>query len=115
MQEYCKYDKGRRRRLDQANAAKKQKQQGQWDTTKGWQNHPPKQLYREVNNVSTPLTKTRTEATVDTKEGTRMVGDQSPRSHLHHLKGAATGISVGSMGSMHTTTRISALWQSRRK
>jgi hypothetical protein len=32
MQEYCKSDKGCRRRLDRANAAKKQKQQGQWDT-----------------------------------------------------------------------------------
>jgi hypothetical protein len=31
MQEYCKSDKGRRRRLDRANAANKQKQQGQWD------------------------------------------------------------------------------------
>jgi hypothetical protein len=28
MQEYCKSDKGRRRRLDRANAAKKDKQQG---------------------------------------------------------------------------------------
>jgi hypothetical protein len=42
MQEYCKSDKGRCRRLDRANAAKKQKQQGQWDTPKGWLNHPPK-------------------------------------------------------------------------
>jgi hypothetical protein len=42
MQEYCKSDKGRRRRLDRANAVKKQKQQGQWDQPKGWQNHPPK-------------------------------------------------------------------------
>jgi hypothetical protein len=42
MQEYYKSDKGRRRRLDRANTAKKQKQQGQWDTPKGWQNHPPK-------------------------------------------------------------------------
>jgi hypothetical protein len=55
MHEYCKSDKGRRRRLDQANAAKKQKQQGQWDAPKGWQNHPPKQSYRQVNNVSTPI------------------------------------------------------------
>jgi hypothetical protein len=37
MQEYCKSDKGRRRRLDRANAAKKQKQHGQWDQPKGWQ------------------------------------------------------------------------------
>jgi hypothetical protein len=28
MQEYCKSDKGRRRRLDRANAAKKQEQPG---------------------------------------------------------------------------------------
>jgi hypothetical protein len=28
MQEYCKSDKGRRQRLDRANTAKKQKQQG---------------------------------------------------------------------------------------
>jgi hypothetical protein len=54
MQVYCKSDKGRRRRLDRANAAKKQKQQGQWDSPKGWQNHPPKQAHRQVNNVSAP-------------------------------------------------------------
>jgi hypothetical protein len=54
MQEYCKSDKGRRRRLDRANAAKKQKQQGQWDQLKGWQNHPPKQANHQVNNVSAP-------------------------------------------------------------
>jgi hypothetical protein len=36
MQEYCKSDKGHRRRLDRANAAKKQKQQRQWDQPKGW-------------------------------------------------------------------------------
>jgi hypothetical protein len=35
MQEYCKFDKGRRRRLDRANAAKKQKEQGQRDQPKG--------------------------------------------------------------------------------
>jgi hypothetical protein len=52
MQEYCKSGKGRRRRLDRANAAKKQKQQGQWDPPRGWQNHPPKQAHRQVNNVS---------------------------------------------------------------
>jgi hypothetical protein len=54
MQEYCKSDKGRRRRLDRANAAKKQKQQGQWDQPKGWQNHPPKQANHQINNVSAP-------------------------------------------------------------
>jgi hypothetical protein len=54
MQEYYKSDKGRRRRLDRANAAKKQKQQGQWDQAKGWQNHPPKQANRQINNVSAP-------------------------------------------------------------
>jgi ribosomal protein L32E len=54
MQEYCKSDKGRRRKLDRANAAKKQKQQGQWDQPKGWQNHPPKQANRQINNVSAP-------------------------------------------------------------
>jgi ribosomal protein L32E len=54
MQEYCKSDKGRRRRLDRANAAKKQKQQGQWDQPKGWQNQPPKQANRQINNVSAP-------------------------------------------------------------
>jgi hypothetical protein len=52
MQEYCKSDKGRRRRLYRANTGKKQKQQGQWDSPKGWQNHPPKQAHRQVNNVS---------------------------------------------------------------
>jgi hypothetical protein len=54
MQEYCKSDKGHRRRLDRANVAKKQKQQGQWDSPKGWQNHLPKQAHRQVNNVSVP-------------------------------------------------------------
>jgi hypothetical protein len=54
MQEYCKSDKGRRRKLDRANAAKKQKQQGQWDQPKGWKNHPPKQANRQINNVSAP-------------------------------------------------------------
>jgi Mor family transcriptional regulator len=54
MQEYCKSDKGRHRRLDRANATKKQKQQGQWDSPKGWQNHPPKQAHHQVNNVSAP-------------------------------------------------------------
>jgi hypothetical protein len=54
MQEYCKSDKGRRRRLDRANASKKQKQQGRWDQPKGWQNHPPKQAHRQVNNVAAP-------------------------------------------------------------
>jgi hypothetical protein len=57
MQEYCKSDKGRRQRLDRANAAKKQKQQGQWDQPKGWQTQPPKQAPRQVNNVSAPPTK----------------------------------------------------------
>jgi hypothetical protein len=52
MQEYCKSDKGRRRRLDRANAVKKQKQLGQWDQPKGWQNHPPKQANRQINNVA---------------------------------------------------------------
>jgi hypothetical protein len=54
MQEYCKSDKGRRRRLDRANAAKKQKREGQWDQPKVWQNHPPKQANRQINNVSAP-------------------------------------------------------------
>jgi ribosomal protein L32E len=54
MQEYCKSDKGRRRRLDRANAAKKQKQQGQWDQPKGWHSQPPKQANRQINNVSAP-------------------------------------------------------------
>jgi hypothetical protein len=54
MQEYCKSDKGRRRRLDRANAAKKQNQQGQWDQLKGWQNRPPKKANRQINNVSAP-------------------------------------------------------------
>jgi hypothetical protein len=54
MQEYCKSDKGRRRRLDRDNAAKKQKQQGQWDQPKGWQNHLPKHANRQINNVSAP-------------------------------------------------------------
>jgi hypothetical protein len=44
MQEYCKSDKGRHRRLDRANAAKNQKQQEQWDQPKGWKiSHRSKQ------------------------------------------------------------------------
>jgi hypothetical protein len=54
MQEYCKSDKGHRRRLDRANSAKKQKQQGQGDQPKGWQNQLPKQANRQINNVSAP-------------------------------------------------------------
>jgi hypothetical protein len=84
MQKKSKYDKGHRRRLDRANAAKKQKQQGQWDAPKGWQNHPPKQSYRQVNNVSTHTDPTKEKYT---KEGIRTIGDRSPRSHSHHLKG----------------------------
>jgi hypothetical protein len=87
MQKYCKSDKGHRRRLDRANAAKKQKRQGQWDTPKGWQNHPPKQSYRQVNNLSASPIKTIAEAASDTKEGTRMVGGRSPRNRLHHSRG----------------------------
>jgi hypothetical protein len=107
MQEYCKSDKGRRRRLDRANAAKKQKQQGQWDQPRGWQNHPPKQAHRQV--------KTRIGTAMGTKEGTRMVEDRSHNSHIHHPKGAAKGFSVGSMGSTLTTTLITALQRSRRR
>jgi hypothetical protein len=62
-----------------------------------------------------PPTKTRAKPTEDTKKGIRAVGDRSPRSHPRHLNGAVTGISVGSMGSMHTTTLTSALQRSRRK
>jgi hypothetical protein len=87
LQEYCKFDKGRRRRLHRANAAKKQKQQGQWDMPKGWQNHPPKQSYHQVNNVSAPPIKTRVETAMGTKEGTRMVGDQSHRNRIRHPRG----------------------------
>jgi hypothetical protein len=71
MQEYCKSDEGRRRRLDRANAAKKQKQQGQWDAPKGWQNHPLKQSYRQVNNVSTPSDQNQSKANGGHKEGHR--------------------------------------------
>jgi hypothetical protein len=67
MQEYCKSDKGRRRRLDRANAAKKQKQQRQWDQPNGWQNQPPKQANRQINNVFAPLTRTRTGAVAGTR------------------------------------------------
>jgi hypothetical protein len=115
MQEYCKSDKGRRR-LDRANTAKKQKQQGQWDTPKGCQNHPPKSSHTVKSTMYLhPPIKTRAETAVGTKEGTRMVGDRSHRNRLHHLKGAAKGFSVGSMGSMLTTTRITALLRSRRR
>jgi hypothetical protein len=78
MQEYCKSDKGRRRRLDRANASKRQKQQGQWDTPKGWRNYPPKQSYRQVNNVMHPPIKTKTEATVDTKGAQERQGTEAP-------------------------------------
>jgi hypothetical protein len=87
MQEYCKSDKGRRRRLDRANAAKKQKQQGRWDSPKRWQNHPPKQAHRQVNNVCAPSDQTRAETVVGTKDRIRTEGDRNLRNHLHHPKG----------------------------
>jgi hypothetical protein len=114
MQEYCKSDKGHRRRLDRANAAKKQKQQGQWDQPKGWQNHPPRQARRQVNNVSVPPNKTRIGTAVGTKEGTRVAEGRSHNNHILHNGGAAKGFSGGSMGSTLTTTPINALRRSRR-
>jgi hypothetical protein len=113
MQEYYKSDKGHHRRLYRANVAKKQKQQGQWDTLKGWQNHPLKQSYRQVNNVSTPPIKTRAETVVGTKEGTRMVGDRSHHNRLHHPKGWRKVFLLAR--SMLTTTCITALRRSRRR
>jgi hypothetical protein len=113
MQEYCKSDKGRRRRLDRANAVKKQKQQGQWDQPKGWQNHPPKQANRQINNVSAPLTRTRIGTAVVTKVDTKMAEGRSRSSKTRLSWAAAGGFFVGSMGSTPSITPINALRQSR--
>jgi hypothetical protein len=115
MQEYCKSDKGRRRRLDRANAAKKQKQQGQWDSPKGWQNHMPKQAHRQVNNVFAPS---------DQNQSRNGGGHKGPHKNGRGSKpppppppphGAQKVFFVGSMELMHTTTHITALRRSRRK
>jgi hypothetical protein len=87
MQEYCKSDKGRRRRLDRANAAKKKKQHGKWDQSKGWQTNPPKQAPRQVNNVSVPPTKTRIGMAVGTKVDTKMAKGRSHNNQTHHSGG----------------------------
>jgi hypothetical protein len=108
MQEYCKSDKGRRRRLDRANAAKKQKQQGQWDQPKGWQNHPPKQANRQINNVSAPL---------DQNQNRSGGGHKGPWQRAEaaaaKLEAAVSGFSVGSMGSTPNITHTSAPRRSR--
>jgi hypothetical protein len=87
MQEYCNSDKGRRRRLDRANAAKKQKQQGQWDMPKGWQNHPPKQSYRQVNNASAPPDQNQSRSGGGHKGGHKNGRGPKPPNRLHHPKG----------------------------
>jgi hypothetical protein len=115
MQEYYKSDKGHRRRLDEPMQPRQKS-----NRVSGIHQGDGRIIRRSSHTAKStmclhPLIKTRTEAAVDTKEGTRTAGDRNPRSHLHHIKGAAKGVSVGSMGSMHTTTRISALRQSRRK
>jgi hypothetical protein len=115
MQEYCKSDKCRRRRLDRANAAKKQRHQGQWDTPKGWQNHPPKQSYRLVNNVSAPPDQNQSRNGGGHKGGHKNGRGPKPPQPPPPPQGAAKDFSVGSMGSMLTTTRITALRRSRRK
>jgi hypothetical protein len=87
MQEYCKSDKGRHRRLDRANAAKKQKQQGQWDQPKGWQTHPLKQAPHQGNMDQLPPTKTRIETAVGTKEDTKTEEGRSHNNHILHSGG----------------------------
>jgi hypothetical protein len=87
MQEYCKSDMGLLQRLDRANAAKKKKQQSQWDSPKGWQNHPPKQAHRQVNNVFAPSNQNQSINGSGTKDRIRMGGDRSLRNNLHHPKG----------------------------
>jgi hypothetical protein len=87
MQEYCKSYKGCRRRLDRANAAKKQKQHGQWDQPKGWQTHSPKQAPRQVNNVFAPPTKTRIGMAVGTKVDTKMAKGRSHSSKTRRSGG----------------------------
>jgi hypothetical protein len=113
MQEYCKSDKGRRRRLDRANVAKKQKQQGQWDQSKGWQNHPPKQANRQINNVSAPLDLNQNRNNGGHKGGYKMVEGRNRNSKTRLSGAAARGFSVGSMGSTPSITPISAPRQSR--
>jgi hypothetical protein len=114
MQEYCKSDKGHRRRLDRANAAKKQKQQGQWDQPKGWQNHPPKQAHHQVNNVSAPPDQNQNRNDGGHKGGHKNGRGPKPQQPHPPHQGAAKGFSVGSMGSTLTTTPINALRRSRR-
>jgi hypothetical protein len=114
MQEYCKSDKGRRRRLDRANAAKKQKQQGQWDQLKGWQNHPPKQAPHQVNNVSAPPDQNQNRNGGGHKGGHKNGRGPKPQQPHPPHQGAAKDSSVGSMGSTLTTTPINALRRSRR-
>jgi hypothetical protein len=88
MQEYCKSDKGCRRRLDQANAAKKQKQQGQWDQPKGWLTHPPKQAPRQVNSVSAPPPdQNQIGMVVGTKVDTKTAKGRSHNNQTHHSGG----------------------------
>jgi hypothetical protein len=114
MQEYCKSDKGRRRRLDRANAAKKQKQHGQWDQPKGWQTDPPKQAPRQVNNVSAPPDQNQNRNGGRHKGGHKNGKGPKPQQPNPPQQGAAKGFSVGSMRSTLTTTPINALWRSRR-
>jgi hypothetical protein len=108
MQEYCKSDKGRRRRLDRANAVKKQKQQGQWDQPKGWQNHPPKQANRQINNVSAPPDQNQNRSGGGHKGGHKNGRGRSRSSKTHLSEAAVSVFSVGSMGSMPSITHTSA-------
>jgi hypothetical protein len=115
MKEYCKSDKGRLRRLDRANAAKKQKQQGQWDQAKGWQTHLPKQAPRQVNNVSAPPDQNQNRNGDGQKGGHKNgKGPKPQQPHPPQRGGGAKGFSIGSMGSTLTTTPINALRRSRR-
>jgi hypothetical protein len=112
MQEYCNSDKGRRRRLDRANAAKKQKQQGQWDQPKGWQNQPPKQANRQINNVSTPPDQNQHRGGGH-KGGYKHNRGRSRSSTIRLSGPAVSGFFAGSMELMPSTTRTSVPRRSR--
>jgi hypothetical protein len=113
MQEYCKSDKGRRRRLDRANAAKKQKQQGSGTNRRGGKiTRRSKQTVRSTT-YRHPLTRTRTGAVVGTRADTRVAEGRSRSSKTRLSEAAVSGFSVGSMGSTPNITHTSALRRPR--
>jgi hypothetical protein len=96
MQEYCKSDKGRRRRLDRANAAKKQKQQGSGTSRRaGKISHRIKQTVRSTTCLHPP-TRTSTEAAVGIGADTRIAEGRSRSSTTHLSVPAVSGFSAGS-------------------